>query len=188
MLSTLITNNQTVGLFHLVFCPASKSSLRNFCDFPVVHYEIELWWLAVDLEVLWAFSFVTKTREFLLGKQRQIVMIYIIFCVGVVNHGFPLMWLISGWKPEARSLLPMSVLCKGHLVSSLPKPGCISKNVILPLCTCKVGNCMQSTICIYGNIHFCRCPLASHLGNGLKNWQQSLSIELRYFFGNWGSA
>lgn len=96
-------------------------------------------------------------------------MIYIIFCVEVINHCFPLMWLISDWKPKARSLLSMSVLCKGHLVSSLPKPGCISKNVILPLCACKVGNCMQSTICMHGNTHFCRCPFAPHLENGLQN-------------------
>lgn len=46
--------------------------------------------------------------------NRQILMIYVIFCLEVINYFRLPIDVASGWKLEAKSPLPMSILCNGH--------------------------------------------------------------------------
>lgn len=68
-----VNHQQNCGIIPLGTLPWLQIlSEKLLWFFSVVHYETELWCLAVDLKVLWAFLFVTKTCDFLLGNMTNI--------------------------------------------------------------------------------------------------------------------
>lgn len=71
-------------------------------------------------------------------------------------------------------LLSPSVGCAGDVVSSPPKPGCVRWT---PTTGHRYSRKLHAKFHFaYMEIQFCKCPLASHFGSRLADWQRSLSF------------
>lgn len=102
MLSTSITNNKTVRLFHLMLCPTSKSYPKTDWLFSVVHYKVELGdWLWI-----WKFSelsqVVPRTCDILFCRDKYRSRPSYSASRLLLTAVFPLTWLVSSWNLEAQ--------------------------------------------------------------------------------------